>query len=113
MSYGIRKQFYQSKAWEDVRKSVWLKQHLLCNRCHQPVYVDGISEYLPKNKRVVGIVHHKKYLDESNVYDINTTLNIDNLEGLCKKCHDIEHNSNVGLRKEYTFDELGDLIKRV
>ena len=62
MSYGIRKKFYQSKAWNDVRKNVWLRQNLLCNRCHKPVYVDGISEYLPKDRRTIGIVHNKESL---------------------------------------------------
>lgn len=112
MSYGIRKDFYHSKAWQDVRKTIWLKQNLLCNRCHRPVYVDGISEYIPKDKRIIGIVHHKIYLDEININDINVTLNIDNLEGLCKDCHEKEHKSSAGLRKEYEFDEEGNLIKR-
>ena len=61
MSYGIRREFYNSKAWQDVRKTVWLRQNLLCNRCHKPVYVDGISEYIPKGQRRTGIVHHKIY----------------------------------------------------
>ena len=51
MSYGIRKDFYNSKAWKTVRKNVWIKQNLLCNRCHKPVYVDGLSDYIPKDKR--------------------------------------------------------------
>ena len=112
MSYGLRKDFYQSKAWQDVRKTIWLKQNLLCARCHKPVYVDGISDYLPKEKRVIGIVHHKQYLNDINVNDINITLNLDNLEGLCKNCHELEHTHSKGLRKEYLFDENGNLLKR-
>lgn len=111
MSYGVRRQFYKSKAWEDVRKTVWLKQNLLCNRCHKPVYVDGISDYIPKDKRVVGIVHHKEYLDQVNIQDINKTLNPDNLEGLCIFCHNLEHTKGNAIRKEYRFDENGNLIK--
>ena len=68
MSYGARRKFYNSKAWKRVKKNVWLKQNLLCNRCHKPVYVDGLSEWIPKEKRRTGIVHHKKYLDDTNVY---------------------------------------------
>ena len=109
MSYGIRKEFYQSKAWQDVRKTVWIKQNLLCNRCHKPVYVDGISDYLPKGKRRTGIVHHKIYLDDSNVSDKDITLNIDNLEGLCKDCHEKEHNKGQATRNNYYFDEDGNL----
>ena len=69
MSYGVRKSFYNSKAWKQVKNNIWIKQHLLCNRCHKPVYVDGLSDYLPKEKRRTGIVHHKIYLDNENVYD--------------------------------------------
>ena len=110
MSYGNRRKFYSSKAWEDVRKTIWLKQNLLCNRCHKPVYVDGISEYIPKGNRRTGIVHHKIYLDDNNVHDINITLNPDNLEGICLDCHNIEHNKNNVIRPDYIFDANGDVI---
>lgn len=112
MSYGIRQEFYHSRAWNDVRRNVWLRQNLLCNRCHRPVYVDGISDYLPKEKRRTGIVHHKEYLNEININDINITLNMDNLEGLCKECHEKEHHSNQSVRDEYIFDENGNLIRK-
>ena len=111
MSYGLRKNFYNSKAWKVVRKNVWLKQQLLCNRCHKPVYVDGISKWIPKQQRRTGIVHHKIYLDDINVNDINVTLNIDNLEGICKECHEKEHHSDEVTRNGVTFDEDGNLIK--
>ena len=107
-----RIKFYKSKAWNDVRKTIWLKQNLLCNRCHKPVYVDGISDYIPKDKRLKGIVHHINYIDNSNVYDKNITLNPDNLEGLCIECHNKEHMTTDITRKEYEFDENGNLIKR-
>lgn len=109
MSYGARQKFYKSKVWEKVRKTVWLKQNLLCNRCHRPVYVDGLSEWLPKSQRRTGIVHHKIYLNDSNVYDKEVALNKDNLEGICKECHEQEHHQDLSTRKEYEFDELGNL----
>ena len=40
MSYGIRRDFYNSKAWKIARKNIWIKQNLLCNRCDKHVYVD-------------------------------------------------------------------------
>lgn len=109
MSYGIRRQFYNSKAWQDVRKTVWLKQNLLCNRCHKPVYVDGISEYMPKGNRTIGIVHHKVYLDNYNINNKEVTLDINNLEGLCKYCHDKEHAKGNAIRNNYYFDEEGNI----
>lgn len=113
MSYGLRKDFYNSKAWKTVRKNIWLKQNLLCAKCHKPVYVDGISKWLPKEKRRTGIVHHKIYLDNSNVYDSNITLNESNLVGVCKECHEQEHHQDIAIRNEVMFDDNGNLIKRV
>lgn len=110
MSYGARKEFYNSKAWKNVKKAIWLRQHLLCNRCNRPVYVDGLSDYLPKDKRLTGIVHHKKYLDNLNVYDDAIALDESNLEGICKDCHEKEHHQDEVTRQEYTFDEYGNLI---
>ena len=112
MSYGVRKDFYNSKAWKRVKTSIWLKQNLLCNRCHKPVYVDGLSDYLPKDKRRIGIVHHKIYLDNANVYDDSIALDENNLEGICKDCHELEHHQDQVTREEYAFDELGNLIKK-
>ena len=112
MSYGSRKQFYNSKLWKTVKNNVWLKQHLLCNRCHKPVYVDGLSDYIAKGNRRTGIVHHKVYLDELNVSDDNISINLDNLEGLCKDCHEKEHHQDEVTRKGYYFDDNGNLVKK-
>ena len=112
MSYGIRKDFYNSKSRKIVRKNVWIKQNLLCNRCHKPVYVDGLSEWISKEKRRIGIVHHKEHLNDSNIYNDNVTLNENNLEGLCKECHESEHHQDVSVRKDYMFDENGNLVTK-
>lgn len=112
MSYGIRKDFYNSKLWKEVKNNIWIKQHLLCNRCGKPVYVDGISEWIPKDKRRTGIVHHKIYLNNTNIYDDNITINEDNLEGLCKECHELEHHQDISTRKGYLFDENGNLVHK-
>lgn len=111
MSYGYRSQFYHSKVWNQVRKNIWLKQNLLCNRCGLPVYVDGISDYIPKENRRTGIVHHKIYLDNINVYDDNIALDEDNLEGICLTCHNQEHFKTNGIRNDYLFDDDGNIKK--
>ncbi len=112
MSYGVRKDFYNSKAWKQVKKNVWLKQNLLCNRCGKPVYVDGISKWIPKEKRRTGIVHHKIYLDNINVYDDSIALDEGNLEGICKDCHEEEHHKDQVTRSGLMFNENGELIKK-
>lgn len=110
MSYGVRKDFYNSKAWKTVRKNIWLKQNCLCARCYKPVYVDGISEWIPKDQRRTGIVHHIEYLNDTNIEDDNITLNEDNLIGICKECHEKEHHQDIATRKGYEFDSYGNLI---
>lgn len=104
--------FYQSKAWKQVRKNIWLKQSCLCAKCHRPVYVDKISEWIPKEKRLKGIVHHKIHLDFNNVYDDSIALNEDNLEGLCIDCHNKEHFSTNVTKSDVMFDEEGNLVRR-
>lgn len=107
-----RQEFYQTKAWKQVRKNIWLKQHCLCARCHRAVYVRGISKYIPLEKRLKGIVHHKKYLTDMNFNDDSISLNENNLEGLCIDCHNREHFSTSVTRNELMFDEEGNLVKR-
>ena len=91
MSYGVRSQFYHSKLWNNVRKNIWIKQNLLCAECGKPVYVNGLSDYIPKDKRRMGIVHHKIELDNNNIDNDNITINEDNLIGLCIDCHNRTH----------------------
>lgn len=107
---SIDPSFYYTKTWKQVRKTIWLKQHLLCNRCHRPVYVDGISQYIPKDKRLKGIVHHKQHLNNNNINNDNITLGEDNLEGLCVECHNKEH-FDTSTRKDVKFDDDGNLIR--
>lgn len=112
MSYGIRKEFYNSKLWRTIRKNIWLKQNLLCARCGKPVYVDGISDYIPKEYRTTGIVHHKEYLNDINITDDNITISEDNLEGLCIDCHNHIHFTANAIRDNVMFNEYGELVKR-
>lgn len=54
------------------------------------------------------IVHHKEYITEDNYMNDDIFFNIDNLESLCKDCHNKEH---FACKEKYKFDENGDLIK--
>ena len=107
-----REKFYQSKTWKLVRKNIWLKQACLCAECKRPVYVDGISDYIPKKKRLKGIVHHKEFLTESNINDVFVSLNEDNLVGLCINCHNKKHFKTGCLKDDVRFNEKGDLISK-
>lgn len=82
--------FYNSPEWKKVRKSYKLYRLNICERCGEIGYY----------------VHHKKYITVNNVHDSNITLNFDNLELLCKNCHNKEH---FELDLGYEFDEDGQL----
>ena len=90
------KRFYKSKAWRKCRQAYIYSVHGLCERCERPGY----------------IVHHKIYIDSSNVDDPEVTLNHDNLEYLCQSCHNKEHFGGADIIREgLEFNEHGELIK--
>lgn len=66
---------YKSKKWQKLRKQKLLLQPF-CERCLKKGIYN--SAY---------IIHHKKYVTDKNYEDDNIFFNIDNLESLCKKCH--------------------------
>ncbi len=80
-----REQFYKSKQWESFR-SVVINQrvdpdgYVHCCRCGKPIL-----------KKYDLILHHKKELTEDNVDDATIALNPDNVECMCFKCHNTEH----------------------
>lgn len=82
--------FYQSSAWKKVKKNYKLSQFGICERCGNP------GE----------IVHHKKYITVNNINDSNITLDFNNLELLCRDCHNKEHFAEI----PYRFDEYGNLL---
>lgn len=69
--------------------------------CVKDVWRSGL--YVP-----AFFIHHKEYVTDKNYEDDNIFFNIDNIESLCKKCHNKEHFKE---KQEYIFDENGDLIK--
>ena len=76
---SIDQDFYESKAWRRCRE-LYKKQQPFCERClSQGLYVPG------------DIVHHKIHLTEDNYRDASISLNPENLENLCRACHNKEH----------------------
>ena len=85
--------FYKSPAWLAARELKIVSVNSLCERCGQ-----------------IGIeVHHKARLTIENVNDSSISLNQDNLELLCRECHNNEHNR---FSKRREFDDEGNLIPR-
>jgi 5-methylcytosine-specific restriction endonuclease McrA len=83
--------FYKSPAWLAARELKIVSVNSLCERCGQ-----------------VGIeVHHKQRLTVENVNDSSISLNQDNLELLCRECHNKEHKR---FSKIDRFDKLGNMV---
>ena len=85
--------FYKSAAWQVARQIKYQEQDGRCERC----------------KHVGEEVHHKIRLNTSNVIDPLVSVNQENLELLCKDCHNKEHNRFI---KEKEFDYDGNLIPK-
>lgn len=88
---------YKSKKWQKTRQLYLISVNGLCERCmRKGIYNPAI------------IVHHIIYIDESNYMQDEIFFNSDNLEALCKDCHNKEHFRS---KEEFLFDEDGNLIK--
>jgi predicted HNH restriction endonuclease len=85
--------FYKSAAWLAARELKIMS-------------VNGLCEWYG----AIGIeVHHKDRLSIDDVRDTSVSLNQDNLELLCRYCHNREHKR---FSKGKEFDDDGDLIHR-
>jgi len=104
-----RTEFYNTKAWKQNRVAYAISQSCICERCGRAVYVSGVNSYLPKNKRLRYVVHHKEHLDDSNFTD-DIALDWNNLELLCLDCHNAVHGQSP-TKEGIGFDGEGNLIQ--
>lgn len=72
--------FYGSAQWKKCRADFIRYRRGLCERCLRKGIITAGAE-----------VHHKIRLTLDNINDASVTLNWDNLELLCAKCHDEVH----------------------
>lgn len=105
MARDFSKLFYKSKEWLKVREAALMRDRYLCVKCGRPAEE----------------VHHIVHLTPRNINDPSITLNLDNLESLCKGCHMEEHRGPQTSSKkaidnkieyDYEFDANGYLVKK-
>lgn len=94
--YKTVRQFYNSKRWKQCADTYASSKKYLCERCLQAGIFSAGEE-----------VHHKIRLTPENVNDASISLNWDNLECLCKKCHQAEHMEDASLRYYKRKDAAG------
>ena len=73
--------FYQSKEWKDLRKSIILQRGNICAKCNTVVL---------DSSKLIG--HHIEPITDLNLDDTAVTLNPNNIEIICLDCHNKEHN---------------------
>lgn len=109
MAREFAKQFYSSKAWQSCRNEYAKRKSYLCEEClRRGIYKPGV------------IVHHVEELTPLNITKPEIALNFDNLELLCRDCHNEIHDihsrwSKVNAKKKekkknnlrYIVDENG------
>lgn len=97
--------FYKSKTWQKCARDYKKSVGGLCERCKAL----GLAE-------AGVIVHHKIRINPMNINEPSITLNFDNLELLCKKCHNEEHQAEINKTnyvKRFQIDDNGNLIIKV
>lgn len=76
--------FYTSRVWRKCRKAFAESKGNLCERCLKRGIINAGTPEQPLE------AHHKEPLTAENVKDPRVALNWDNMELLCKPCHDKE-----------------------
>ena len=93
----MQSEFYHSTAWKKLSRAFLLTKNYLCERCGKPAE----------------IAHHRRYLTAENLFDPTISLNPDNLEALCRDCHNAEHFGRGGATAAgLTFDANGNIVQK-
>lgn len=106
MARDYSRPFYNSKKWKDTRDAYFNSQYGICELCGKP----GEE------------VHHKIFLNPQNINDPYITLGWDNLQLLCRSCHNDIHekayemyrqkaNKTKATMNGLQFNENGELVE--
>lgn len=96
--------FYKTIQWKECRNAYMKAQRGLCEECLKMGLITPAE-----------IVHHKIHLNPQNMSDPNITLNWDNLEAVCRKCHAEIHEGEYAKQRRkqrYTVDMFGRVTAR-
>ena len=99
MAKPFSNKFYHSAAWQHTREMILARDYYICQEC---------------GKANCTTVHHINELTPGNINDPRITLNPDNLETICRDCHDKIHNrfqpSKNKKQREAVYDNTGHII---
>lgn len=94
MAREFSKGLYNSALWVKTRKAYFSYKHGICEKCGKP------GE----------IVHHKIHLNARNINKPEITLSFDNLQLVCRECHESIHRPKESTA-EGTMFVGGKLVK--
>ena len=95
MSKDYARSFYNSSLWVKTRKAYFNARFGLCELCGKP------GE----------IVHHKKHITPKNINNPFITLSFDNLQLVCRECHEKIHRPVENQAEGLTFID-GKLVSK-
>jgi len=93
MAQAFAKSFYESNTWKRCRNAFMKSQLYSCARCGDAAV----------------IAHHIVPITMENINNPAITLNWDNLEALCTKCHNAVH-GGAATANGVSFDANGNII---
>jgi len=96
MASEIIKAFYHSRAWRSVRALKVQLSKGTCEMCGKAGWE----------------VHHKTPLTDANVGNPIISLNVENLQLLCTKCHNAQRDKRW-IRPDLKFDSEGNVLPRI
>ena len=76
--------FYKSRQWQKVRDLCIRRAGGLCERCLKEGKITPAE-----------IVHHVTQITKKNINDPGITLNLDNIQALCRDCHAAVHTNSL------------------
>lgn len=95
---SVDKAFYDSTQWKSVRNA-YISTHPLCEECLKR----GL--YNPAEH-----VHHKVWLNKTNVNNPDISLNPSNLISVCIECHNKIHSGTINKQLRYKALPNGEII---
>ena len=95
--------FYNSMAWQNTSRNYKQSVGGLCERCLKNGIIASAE-----------IVHHIVPLTDDNIADLNISLDWNNLQALCRKCHAEVHDEIYARqsKRRYKIDRNGKVVIR-
>lgn len=82
----IRRKAYNNTQWRKLRE-VYIREHALCEECLKKGKVTPAED-----------IHHKKSPFRDGAINYQLLLDYNNLEAVCKECHQHLHNAKEGYK---------------